>query len=61
MWGVGAAVRRTNLVIAAASATVGVLALAITLAAGEVFALGTALGVVLLVNALVRYRLAQRR
>ena len=47
--------------IAAASATVGVLALAITLAAGELFALGTALGVVLLVNAFVRYRLAQRR
>ena len=53
--------RRTNLVIAAGSAAVGALAIAITLAAGQVFAVGTLLGAVLLVNAYVRYRIAQRR
>ena len=54
------AVRRSNLVIAAASATVGLLALALTLAAGG-GAVGYALGAVLLVNAFARYRIAQRR
>ena len=51
--------RRSNLVIAAASAAVGALALALTLAAGG-GAVGFVLGTILLVNALVRYRLAQR-
>ncbi len=53
--------RRSNLVISAVSATLGLLAIALTLAAGALFAIGTLLGVVLLVNALVRYRLAQRQ
>lgn len=53
--------RRANLVLAGASAVVGLLALAFTLASGEVFALGTVLGVVLLVNAAVRYMMAQRQ
>lgn len=52
--------RRSNLIFAAASAVLGVIALAITFAAGEVFAVGTLLGVVLLVNALIRYSIAQR-
>ncbi len=51
--------RRSNLVIAVASATVGGLALALTVAAGG-GAVGYVLGTVLLVNALVRYRIAHR-
>lgn len=52
--------RRTNLILAAGSAAVGVLAIALTLAAGEVLAVGSVLGTVMLVNAYVRYRIAQR-
>ena len=52
--------RRSNLVFAAASAAIGLFAIAVTLAAGKPFAVGTVLGVVLLVNALIRYRIAQR-
>ena len=51
--------RRSNLVISVASAAVGALALALTFAAGG-GAVGYVLGVILLGNALVRYRLAQR-
>ena len=53
--------RRSNFVIAMASAAVGSLAIAMTLAAGELFAVGTVLGIVLLANALVRYLIAQRQ
>jgi hypothetical protein len=53
--------RRSNFVIATASAAVGLLAIAMTLAAGELFAVGTVLGIVLLANALVRYLIAQRQ
>lgn len=53
--------RRANLVIAGASGAVGLLALGLTLASGQVFALGTVLGVVLLANAAVRYSMAQRQ
>ncbi len=53
--------RRSNLVIATASAAVGLLAIAMTLAAGELFAVGTVLGIVLLANAFVRYLIAQRQ
>ena len=54
------AMRRSNLVFAAASAAIGLFAIAVTLAAGKPFAVGTVLGVVLLVNAAIRYRIAQR-
>lgn len=53
--------RRANLVIAGASAAVGLLALGFTLASGQVFALGTVLGVVLLANGVIRYLMAQRQ
>lgn len=51
--------QRTNLIIAAASAAVGLLAILLTLAQGG-GTVGFVLGFVLLVNGLVRYRLAQR-
>ena len=52
--------QKANMVIAVLSAIIGGSALALTLAAGQPFALGTVLGVVLLFNAYVRYRLARR-
>ncbi len=54
------AMRRPNLVIAMASAAVGLLALALTFAAGG-GTVGYVLGMVLLANAFVRYCMAQRR
>ncbi|HJM75656.1 MAG TPA: hypothetical protein QGI71_07335 [Dehalococcoidia bacterium] len=51
--------RRTNLTIAIGSASVGLLAILLTLAQGG-GTVGFLLGFVLLVNGLVRYRLAQR-
>ncbi len=56
---VGVSVRRTNLTIAIGSASVGLLAILLTLAQGG-GTVGFLLGFVLLVNGLVRYRLAQR-
>ena len=53
--------RRSNLVLATASAAVGLLAIAMTLAAGGLFAVGTVLGVILLANAFARYLIAQRQ
>ena len=52
-------VQRTNLTIAIASAGVGLLAILLTLAQGG-GTVGFVLGFVLLVNGIVRYRLAQR-
>ena len=52
--------QKANMVIAVLSAIIGGSALALTLADGKPFALGTVLGVVLLFNAYVRYRLARR-
>ena len=52
--------RRSNLVIAAASTGVGLLAIAMTLAQGG-GVVGFVLGAVLLANGFVRYRIAQRR
>ena len=52
--------QKANMVIAVLSAIIGGFALAISLASGQPFALGTVLGVVLLFNAYVRYRLARR-
>lgn len=51
--------RRTNMIIAIASSAVGLLAVLLTLAQGG-GAVGFILGFVLLVNGLVRYRIAQR-
>jgi hypothetical protein len=51
--------RRSNLVLAVASAVVGGFALALTVAAGG-GAVGYVLGAILLLNAVVRYRIAQR-
>lgn len=53
--------RRGNLWIAALSAIIGVSALAITLSSGNLLTLGTVLGVVMLLNAVVRYRIAQEK
>ena len=55
----GTPVRRTNFTIAIASAGVGLLALLMTVAQGG-GTVGYVLGSVLLVNGLVRSRLAQR-
>lgn len=52
--------RRTNLIIASASASAGALALFVTATTGGEF-LGLLLGTLLLSNAVVRYQLAQRR
>ena len=52
--------QKANMVIAVLSAIIGGFALDISLASGQPFALGTVLGVVLLFNAYVRYRLARR-
>lgn len=51
--------RRTNLIVATASAIVGSVAIALTLAQGG-GTVGFVLGVVLLANGYARYRLAQR-
>lgn len=62
-WGVSrvrTSVQRSNLILAAASAIVGLLAIAVTLAQGG-GTVGFVLGVVLLANGYVRYRLGQRR
>lgn len=51
--------QRTNLIIALVSGAVGLLAILLTLAQGG-GTVGFALGFVLLVNGIVRYRIAQR-
>ena len=52
--------RRSNLMVAGASAAAGALALLVTAGSGG-NSLGYVLGGVLLANAFVRYQLAQRR
>ncbi|MDP6605939.1 MAG: hypothetical protein QF664_06750 [Dehalococcoidia bacterium] len=52
-------VRRSNLIVATASAIIGFVAIALTLAQGG-GTVGYVLGVVLLANGYARYRLAQR-
>ncbi|MEE8422152.1 MAG: hypothetical protein V3S31_05175 [Dehalococcoidia bacterium] len=51
--------QRSNLIVASASAIVGLVAIALTFAQGG-GTVGYVLGVVLLVNGYVRYRLGQR-
>jgi hypothetical protein len=51
---------RANLFVAMLSALVGAIALAFALASGQPVSLGGLLGVVLLLNAIVRYQLARQ-
>ena len=51
---------RANLLVALLSAFIGVIALGIALSGGRVISLGSVLGIVLLVNAVVRYQLARQ-
>lgn len=51
---------RANLLVAVLSAVIGATALWLALSSGRPISLGSLLGVVLLVNALVRYQLARQ-
>jgi hypothetical protein len=51
---------RANLLVALLSAVIGAVALGLALSDGRPVSLGSVLGVVLLVNALVRYQLARQ-
>ncbi len=51
---------RANLLVALLSALIGVIALSFALSGGRVISLGSVLGIVLLVNAVVRYQLARQ-
>lgn len=57
----GSLMDRANLLVAILSAVVGAIALSIVLASGELIGLGGLLGVVLLLNAVIRYQLARQR
>ncbi len=56
----GIVIDRANLLVAVLSAVIGAIALWLALSSGRPVSLGSVLGVVLLVNALIRYQLARQ-